>query len=115
MTRSNDWWQDQTFIQEKGNTNMTYLPFFFERNATKDYRELFNIKVSRHGGRTLTAINKPCELLPEFGGYLMLANVNSTGWSISSVGEDSKDTLRCSGKWDARKNGLDEDDFLEEL
>lgn len=118
MTRSNEWWQDQTFIQEKGNNNVTYLPFFFERNATKDYNDLFNFKVSRHGGRSLTATSKPCELLPEYSGYILLTNVNSTGWSIWSVGEDLNETLRCSGKWDGRKNGLgdeDDEDDVEEL
>jgi hypothetical protein len=115
QTRSDGWWQEQTFIQEKGNTNITYLPFFFESNATKSYNDLFNFKVSRHAARALTSRRRPCELLPGDSGDILVATVNSTGWSIENYNGREKGNVRCDGKWDSRKNDVDGDDYEEEL
>lgn len=109
MTRANEWWQDQTFIQEKGNTNKTYLPFFYENNSTKPYNDLFNFKVQRSGARTLSTKLNPCEVLPGDAGSVLVARVNELGWSLESYADNNAAIIRCAGKWDAKKTDeLDE-------
>ena len=93
-TRSNTWWQDQTFIEDAGESSDQSAPFFFEKNATKDYVELFNIKVNRKGKRALIAKERRCELLADDAGADKELQVNSTGWSISVPARVS-----CEGKW----------------
>jgi hypothetical protein len=92
----------------KGETSEQPLPFFFERNATKEYAEMFSIKVSRNAGRSLFAKPKQCEMDVDDAGSMKTLKVNSTGWSI---GTDIKVT--CDGKWQTRKSGMNGDDEVE--
>lgn len=109
-TRSESFVQDQTFIQEKGESSKAPLPFFFEKNATKDYVELFSFKVGRKTRKPLTANLKRCEIYPVDSGSNMVLTITSTGWSLSLY----KD-VRCSGKWDVQKGEADGDMYEEEL
>jgi hypothetical protein len=93
-TKSNTWWQDQTLIEDAGATSDQSVPFFFEKNATKDYVELFNIKVNRKGKRPLIAKERRCEMLADDAGADKELQVNSTGWSIGVPARVS-----CEGKW----------------
>ena len=113
MTRTNEWWQEQTFIQEKGNSNATYLPFFFENNATKPYYDGWSFKLSRTGKRSLSTYNKHCELLPKDAGTFLVATVNETGWNVADYMYHGDGDVRCDGNWDARKSGEEGEDWVE--
>jgi hypothetical protein len=65
---------------------------------------LFNFKVSRNAGRVLTTKLNRCEIYPGDAGSIKTLIINSAGWSIGTAGD-----VRCKGKWDAPKSGVNGD------
>ena len=87
-------------MQEKGSTNRTLLPFFFESNTTKLYYEGWDIQVRRSGKKTLKSTKALCEVLPKDAGGILVAKVNGTGWSLErNSGEDSA-AVMCQRTWE---------------
>lgn len=80
------------------------VPFFFEKNAKKEYSEKFRIKVGRKGKRTLVGQSDECFLADAVAGRQRLIEVSSDGWQITS---------KCSGKWNPPKLGMNDDDEME--
>jgi hypothetical protein len=88
----------------KGETTKAPLPFSFEKNATKDYAEVFSFNVRRKNEKPLTANPRQCEMYPVDAGSVQVLTINSTGWSLGPY----KD-VRCTRKWDVQKSGTDDD------
>ena len=102
--KSSDFVQKQTYTQKKGEKSKTPLSYFYENNATKDYADLFNFKVTTKSGQSYTSAWQSCELFQgDFDAFLTeTVTVNSTGWAFGYP------KVKCDGKWSKKKAALEE-------
>jgi hypothetical protein len=98
----NSFSQDQTFIQDSDGGLKEPLPFFFEKNATKDYSELWKFKVNRTGKRSLNSKWVACKMEPSEAGNIQTLWIGMDHLLFGAEGKG------CQGTWESRKNVADE-------
>jgi hypothetical protein len=106
QTRSKTWLQSHEFEQMPRQDSKTILPFFYERNETKDYFEKFSLRASfpgsDTGGRSLYGSTSGCNIGTGNGGSVWQLIVYKEGFTLNGVGKT------CTGKWESKKNAVDE-------
>lgn len=90
--------QTKTVVFKKGDTAGPIVPFFYERNATKDYNDLFSFRVRPNVGKPLSSRLNPCENTVDVRAQTRVVRVGPDGWTISTGS-----TVKCRGKWDVPK------------